>query len=169
MISAKDIKIAITWSQTGLAFLSWIHVVLVAAWAAGGLLDGFSNGILHVTPLLYEILLAKFIAETIGFGVNAINGQFAVETRNKHQMILVTGFLLVVGIIINVAHLIFTAIELNKCESVLCDNNFWFLFIFAFIVGILAVLEGILLWFFVVYDKHLRYFNLFYSRSSNEK
>lgn len=164
MISAKDIKIAITWSQTGLAFLSWIHVVLVAAWAAGGLLDGFSNGILHVPPLVYEIILVKFVSDTIGFGVHALQRDFYAETRYKHQMILVTGFLLVIGIIINVTHLVFTAIELYKCESLLCDNNFWFLFIFAFIVGLLAVFEGILLWFFVVYDRHLKHFNLFILR-----
>lgn len=165
MISAKDVKIAITWSQTGLAFLSWIHVVLVAAWAVGGLLDGFSNGILHVTPILYEIILIKFIAETIGFGINALKQRFVADTHNKHQMILVTGFLLVIGIIINVTHLVFTGIELNTCDSLLCDNNFWFLFIFAFIIGLLAVFEGIMLWFFVIYDRHLKHFNKFILRA----
>jgi hypothetical protein len=165
MISAKDVKIAITWSQTGLTFLSWIHVVLVVAWAAGALLDGFSNGIFHVTPILYEILLIKFIAETIGFGINAIRQQFAIDTHNKHQMILVVGFLLVIGIIINVTHLVFTGIELEKCESLLCDNNYWFLFIFAFILGILAVIEGIMLWYFIVYDRHLKHFNKFILRA----
>lgn len=161
MIFAKDIKIAITWSQTGLTFLTWIHTVLVAAWAIGGLLNGFSDGILHVPPLMFEIILVKFMAETIGFGLNAINRKFAVDTKNKHHMVVATGFLLLVGIVLNIIHLVFTGIELQKCESLLCGNNYWFLFIFAFILGILAVLEAILLWFFIVYDRHLKQFNLF--------
>ena len=161
MISAKDIKIAITWSQVGLTFLSWIHTILVSAWAISALLNGFSNGILHVPPIMLEILLIKFIAETTGFGINAINRAFVVETTRKHNMILLTGIALVVGIIVNVIHLVFTAIEMNKCDSLICENNFWFLVIFAVLLGCLAVLECVLIYFFIVYDRHLKNFNVF--------
>lgn len=164
MFTAKDLERGVMWSQVGLTFLSYCHMILVVAWAIGGLLDGFSNGILHVPPIAYEIILVKLISDTIGFGVDAVNRQFIVAVDKKHRTIVLLGVMLVIGIVLNLIHLVFTSIELNKCESVLCDNNYWFLFIFAFILGILAVLEGVMLWFFVRYHQHLKLFRMFISK-----
>ena len=135
-------SVAVTWSQTGLSFLSYAHVALILAWGIAGIISGFANGILHVTPIVFEILLVKIMADSLGIA--------------RHRSIVLVCVLLVVAICLNVTHLVFTAIELGECTSVLCLNTYWFLFVFAFILGFLAVLEGILFYYFIWYSKNLR-------------
>jgi len=164
VMNPRDIKVAITWSQTGLTFLSYAHMILVVAWAMGGLLDGFSNGILHVPPLAYEIILVKLISDTIGFGLSITGQSFVVATKMKHRMIVLVGVLLVIGIALNITHLVFTAIELSQCTSLLCNNNYWFLFVFAFILSFIILFEAILLWYFVKYNRYVKLFQSFLNK-----
>ena len=158
-MSAQDIERGIVWSQTGLTFISWGHAILVAAWAIGAMLGGFCNGILHVPPIAFEIVLIKFVADAIGFGVQLVHLNLVVDTQFKHRTIVGVYVMLVIGIALNITHLVFTAIELRRCTSLICENNFWFLFTFAFILGILAIFEIVMIWYFSRYNRHVYIMN----------
>lgn len=145
MITPQDIQHGLTWSQTGLSFLTWGHTILVAAWGFAAILGTFCHGILHVAPIAYEILLIKAMAETIGFGVK-------LDVPMKHQAIVFSMVMLVIGMILNVTHFIFNIVEFAEGSY---QVEFWFLVVFTVILGVLIILEGILVYYFNKYKYHL--------------
>lgn len=145
MLSANDVKISINWVQYGLTFLKWIHTIILICWACGGLLTQFSNGIWHITPIAYEILLRDVIGDSLGFGMD-------IEVRPKMRIINAIYFLLIVAIGFNATHLGFTIDELVTNSS---TPIYWFLIFFSCLLGLLIVLEVVYIYYFIKYKKYL--------------
>lgn len=151
-VSREDIRHAIEWSQTGLGFLSYVQTLLLVGWACGVLVTGFSDGIFHATPLAFEILLLKVLSDTIGFGLNLINGNWVAEAKLKIRMINFTIGLCVIAIGFNVTHLVFTIIDITETVG---TNLYGFLIFFSILLGVLAILECIYIYYLVKYKRHL--------------
>ena len=143
-----DIKHAIEWSQTGLAFLSYVHTALLVGWGFGPLVNGFSNGIFHAVPLAYEILALKILSDTIGFGLNLINGKWVAEATLKIRMINLSVFVFVIAIALNITHFVFTVIEV-------VDTVSGFLIFFSVLLGILTLLECVYIYYLLKYKRYL--------------
>jgi hypothetical protein len=138
MLTQDDVRHAITWSRVGLRFLSYIHLLLLVAWAAGGLLQGFSNGIFHITPLAYEIIILKILSDALAGG-------------DKRPLVGLGIFLFVVAIGFNITHVVFTIIEISGTLG----DLYWFLIVFVVILASLVVLEGIVIYYLIKYKRHL--------------
>jgi hypothetical protein len=141
----EDTKIAIKWVQTGLTFLKWVHTILLVGWAFGGLLTLFSNGILHITPLAYEIALRDVIGDSLGFGID-------IEIRSKQRIINLIYFMLIVGIALNGTHIGFTIYELVTNDA---SPIFWFLIFFTCLLCVLLVVEVVYFYYFIKYKRYL--------------
>lgn len=153
-ITKTDINHGVNWSQIGLTFFSYVHTALLVAWTVGGLLPGFSNGILHVPPLGWEILVLKFVTDTIRFNPCVISGKFAGDTDSKIKMIHVSYFLLGVAIIFNITHAVFTIIEIPTHATSL----YWFLILFTIILFVLAILEASYIYYLSKFKKYILIF-----------
>lgn len=145
-MSVNDINIALKWVQTGLTFLKWVHTTILVAWACGAVLPMFSNGILHLFPIAYEILLRDVIGDSLGFSIDQI------EIRPKIRLINLIYFLLIVGIAINGTHIGFTIYDLATDEG---SPIFWFLIFFTCLLGALLVLECVYFYYFIKYKAYL--------------
>lgn len=145
-MSNDDVVIAIEWVQTGLTFLKWCHTVLLVGWACGGLLTQFSNGIWHITPLAYEILLRDVIGDSLGFSLTNIS------IRSKFRLINLLYFLLVVAIGFNGTHIGFTIYEIVTNDA---SPIYWFLIFFTCLLSFLLILEVIYIYYYVKYKKYL--------------
>lgn len=146
----QDQVIAVRWSVVGLTALTWIHALLVAAWGFSAITAGFSNGILHAAPIGYEVFLVKFLSDTIGFGFPLNN------LTVKHRTIVLACVLLVVAMSLNILHLVFSCIEIVECTTALCLHTYWLLFVFLFLLGFLIVIEGIVIFYLVKFDRHVK-------------
>jgi hypothetical protein len=116
----------------------------LVCWAFGGLLPLFSNGIWHITPIAYEILLRDVIGDSLGFGID-------IQVRLKRRAINLLYFLLVVAIGFNATHLGFTINELVTTDTPI----YWFLIFFSCLLGFLIVLEIVEIYYFVKYKSYL--------------
>jgi hypothetical protein len=161
MITEIDIKHGITWSQTGLEFLSWIHVTLLAFWGVIGLIDGFCEGIFHVAPIAWEIILIKFNASCIGFGIQTFNGHVLADGTHKIKLVWFVLVLYVIAVGFNITQFVFTIIEVTSCTTYICLNSYWVLIVFSVVLGVLIVLEIIEFAYFIKYLRHLRIYELF--------
>lgn len=137
-MNATDVRHAVTWSRVGLRFLSYIHLILLVAWAVGGFLQGFSNGIFHVPPLAYEIIILKILSDALAGG-------------DKRPLVNLGIVLFVVAIGFNVTHTVFTIIEIQGTLG----DLYWFLIVFAVILVSLAVLEAVVVYYLIKYKRHL--------------
>jgi hypothetical protein len=146
-----DIMYAIEWSQTGLAFLSYVHTALLVGWGFGPLVNGFSNGIFHAVPLAYEIFALKILSDTIGFGLNLINGKWVAEAILKIRMIKFSVFVFVVAIALNITHFVFTIIEVVDTVGDLHG----FLIFFSVLLGTLTLLECVYVYYLLKYKRYL--------------
>ena len=157
-ITNKDIKITLNWCATGLEFLTWGHASIIIAWGVALLVIGFANGIWHGTPIAYEILLVKFMASTISYGLSLSGDKITFVSNLKSKVVIVNIiiFLLVVGIGLNITHLVFSSIEISGCTSQFCINDYWFLLVFLFILGALIIIELILIYFFWKFGKYIQ-------------
>ena len=134
------------------------------------LVDGFNNGILHLTPICYELILLKFISDSLGYGLNTLfGGILTLQLEHKNGMIITTLVLLIIGIIINVIHLIFSCLEIASCQTILCLNNYWFFFCFLFILGFIIVLEIIMWFYFLKYKRYVYLSKLWLAAPKNKK
>jgi len=168
-ITKNDIKTTFNWCSTGLEFLTWGHASIIIAWGVATLIIGFANGLWHGTPIAYEIFLIKLMASAINFGLRVEGNDFVSSLKSKSTIINVVIFFLVIGIAINITHLVFSCIEISGCSSQLCVQDYWFLFIFLFILGALLFVEIVLIVYFWLFKSYIQKSLLILSPSSVEK
>jgi hypothetical protein len=135
-----DFKHGIVFCQYQLGFLSWVHVVLLVMWATSVLLPGFVNGVLHLFPITIEILLVRILYDAIGLGSN---------------MVIYAIVLCVIACVLNAVHLGFSVQEIVSCQTFLCETDYWFLFVFIFIVAVLFAVEVVIIYCLFRYKRYL--------------
>ena len=148
-ITKTDINHGLNWSMVGLTFFSYVHLTLLVAWTICGLDLGFSNGILHVPPLGWELIVLKVVTDTVRFNPCIINGQFGADTNAKFSLINFSYFLLLVGLGLNITHGVFT---------ILYDEHTWFYICFTVILFSLAVLDCIYFYYLVKFKQYIQIF-----------
>lgn len=148
MIATKDVLEGITWCQAALAFLSWGHALLVAAWVLMGILSGFCQGILHIPPAAYEVLLIKIASDCIGFRVT-------MKPDTKRSAIFLCVAMLIGGILLNAVHGVFSIIELAS-DSV---RNYpdGLLIAFVVIIAVVMAIEGFMIHYFIKMRRYVAF------------
>lgn len=140
-----EFKHAIAFCQYQLGFLSWVHVVLLMMWGTSVLIPGFVNGVLHLFPITIEILLVRILCDAIGFG----SGMF------RKNVVIYAIVLCVVACVLNAVHLGFSVQEIVSCQTFLCETDYWFLFVFIFIVAALFAVEVVIIYCLLRYKRYL--------------
>lgn len=141
----EEFKHGIAFCQYQLGFLSWVHVVLLMMWGTSVLLPGFVNGVLHLFPLTIEILVVRMLCDAIGFG----SGMF------RKNVVIYAIVLCVVACVLNAVHLGFSVQEIVSCQTFLCETDYWFLFVFIFIVAALFAVEVVIIYCLLRYRRYL--------------
>lgn len=130
-------KSFIWWIQV----FSWVQTALLCIWAFGAYVKGFSNGLFHSVPIAYEILLFKLVSESVLYSLTWNQNVIEGFVEMKPTIIRVLLFCLVLGIVFNVTHVVFSGIEIRDCESELCQGSQWFLVLFIIILCMEIVVE----------------------------
>lgn len=149
-LTEKDFQHGIAFCQYQLSFLSWAHVVLLMMWGTSVLLPGFVNGVLHLFPLTIELLVVRVLCEAIGFGSGG-----ARETMFRKNVVTSALVVCVVACVLNAVHLGFSVQELVSCGTFLCEMDYWFLFVFIFIIAVLFALEAAIVYCLLRYKRYL--------------
>lgn len=122
------------------------------------MIGGFCEGILHIPPIAWEILLISILSDCLGFMIEVTPGTnlyIPADVNFKVKVIAWTIFVEFVGIALNITHLVFTSIELAQCTSMLCENTYWFLVIFDIVLGLLVIIEVCEVVFLFKYKYHV--------------
>lgn len=168
MINISDIDHAINWSQLGLKFLKWIHVVFIVGWVVGSIVDGFSEGWYHMFIMFLEPILIALQSDSVS-KVLIVRGLVVGETKHLHSLIKFTIFVTFACFAVNIAHFIVSIVEVVQCTSVFCINTYWFLVTFIVWLGLLIFLEGVEMYFFFVYLQHVRVLDHYEKRRGTHK
>lgn len=145
----------VSFIQTQINFLSWVHVVFLICWSTSGILPFFSNGWLHIFPICWEVLVLKVISEAIGFGTKTLSILLTEEIQKRIYLIWAAIGVLVVAVVLNIIHFAFSVLEILDCETQLCNLDYWFLFVFLFIIPLLFCLELFLIYLMWKYKRYL--------------
>jgi len=142
----NEAKHIINISETGLTFLSWIHVLICFMWGVSQCVSGFCSGFFHGTPIAFEIFLLAFLFSLTRFEID-----WDKSLKTKRRQLTLALVILVLAFTFNIVHVIFSAIEMSDCTSNLCVNSFWVLAVFIAILSVLICLEVIEFVFIVRY------------------
>ena len=151
----QDVMHANNWSQTGLKFLNYIHVVLITGWVGAAIVSNFSEGVMHMFAMLLEPFLLKLESDATGYGLAVINNCLTADTKHRPRLIKFVLFMIFLCCGINLAHLIVSIVEAVQCTSQFCESTYWFLIVFIAWLGVLVILEAIEFYFFIVYLRHM--------------
>lgn len=158
MASLVDCEHAINWSQTGLKFLKWIHVVFVVGWVCASIVAGFSEGWYHMFIMFLEPILIALEGDATN-RVIIYKGHVLGDAKVTMRVIKFTLFIIFACAAVNVAHFVVSVIEAAQCTSIFCSNTFWFLVVFIIWLGLLIFLECVEFYFFYVYLQHIKVFD----------
>lgn len=131
-----------------------IYACLLFSWSMLTLVGHFSEDLFHISFWLgYDILYVVLCAITVGFNIRIKSGKIGLYTTRSITLSNFCIFLACIAIANNLTHLIFTILDLSDGSTL---APYWFIVALAGLLGILVILDGLNLFYWVRYRENVR-------------
>ena len=147
----EDLTMLVKWAHVGLRAAVVVYTAILFAWSHLSLVGTLGQGLFHISFwLALEIVYVVTCAMSIGFGLQTLYGNFAVDIQRNLSL---STFCMLLSVLIggkNITHMVFVAMEIN-------DNveDYWFVVMLLIFLILLIILNFCMLLLFKRYKNIL--------------